>query len=84
MENLSALMDGELAQDDVELALAALAGEEARANWQVWQAIGEALRDEAGEAGPSAGFSERLAARLDAEAASAGDNPAVSTAAAVT
>jgi len=67
MEKLSALMDGELPQDDVELALAALADEEAQASWEVWQAIGEALRDGAEEVAPGPGFSERLAARLDEE-----------------
>ncbi len=65
MEKLSALMDGELPQDDAELALAALAGADAQANWRVWQAIGEALREEEGAVPP--GFAERLAARLDAE-----------------
>lgn len=67
MEKLSALMDGELPQDDAELALAALAGEEAQASWRVWQAIGEALRE--GAAPLPCGFAERLAARLDAETA---------------
>jgi sigma-E factor negative regulatory protein RseA len=64
MEKLSALMDGELAQDEAELALAALAGAEAQASWRAWQAIGAALRE---GAEPAPGFAERLAARLDAE-----------------
>jgi negative regulator of sigma E activity len=65
MEKLSALMDGELPQDDAELALAALSGADAQASWRAWQAIGEALRAEEGALPP--GFAERLAARLDAE-----------------
>ena len=65
MEKLSALMDGELPQDDAELALAALAGADAQASWRTWQAIGDALRE--GEDGVPPGFAERLAARLDAE-----------------
>lgn len=67
MEKLSALMDGELPPDDVELALAALAGDEAQANWQVWQAIGDALRDGADELAPGPDFAARLAGQLDRE-----------------
>jgi negative regulator of sigma E activity len=66
MEKLSALMDGELSPADAGTARAALAGEDAQAQWQLWLAIGAALRQGADEVAPAPGFAERLAARLDA------------------
>jgi sigma-E factor negative regulatory protein RseA len=65
-EYISALMDGEIPETDLELAMAALGGPEGQQAWDTWHHIGDVLRAEAG-ADLSSGFSERLAARLAAE-----------------
>ncbi len=65
-EYVSALMDGEIPESDLELAMAALGGQDGQQAWDTWHRIGDVLRAEAG-ADLSAGFSERLAARLAAE-----------------
>jgi len=44
MELLSALMDGELPDEDAARALALLAGADGQAQWRAWKAIGDALR----------------------------------------
>ncbi|MBA5635629.1 sigma-E factor negative regulatory protein [Duganella sp. LX20W] len=76
-ENISALADGELPDSERELALAALGGEDGRAAWRAYQAIGDTLRD--GAAGTlSDGFAARLARRLAAEPPPAGAAPAPS------
>lgn len=65
-ELISALMDGAIPEADVELAMAALgcpAGAEA---WRRYHLVGDLLREQAGP-DLSAGFAERLAARLAAE-----------------
>jgi sigma-E factor negative regulatory protein RseA len=65
-EYISALMDGEIPETDLELAMAALGGPEGKQTWDTWHQIGGVLRAEA-SADLSPGFSERLAARLAAE-----------------
>lgn len=69
-ENISALADGELADSERELALAALDTTEGQAAWRAYHLTGDVLRDQAnGEL--SDGFSAALAARLAAEPAHA-------------
>ena len=64
--HLSALVDGNLAPSDVELALAALQSADGQQTWDTYFRIGDELR--AQSTPPlSEGFSARLAARLDAE-----------------
>jgi sigma-E factor negative regulatory protein RseA len=65
-EYISALMDGETPDADLELAMAALGGPDGQQAWDAWHHIGDVLRAGAG-AELSSGFSERLAARLAAE-----------------
>lgn len=67
-DNISALLDGELAQADVELAFAALDTDEGRGAWDAYLRIGHALRSDACGAELSGGFAARLAARLSDEA----------------
>jgi sigma-E factor negative regulatory protein RseA len=66
-EHISALSDGALHPDDLELALAALQAPDGRQAWEVYHRIGDVLR---AQASPdlSPDFSARLAARLAAEA----------------
>lgn len=66
-ELVSALVDGEVSDADLELAFAALLGQDGQQAWTLYHQIGDALR-EAGGAGLSDGFAARLAARIDAEA----------------
>lgn len=65
-ELVSALVDGELSDADLELAFAALLGQDGQQSWALYHQIGDAVR-EAGEGRLSDGFAARLAARLDAE-----------------
>jgi sigma-E factor negative regulatory protein RseA len=65
-EYISALMDGEIPESDLELAMAALGGPDGEQAWNTFHQIGDILRAETG-ADLSAGFSERLAERLAAE-----------------
>jgi sigma-E factor negative regulatory protein RseA len=65
-EYISVLMDGEIPEPDLELAMAALGGPEGEKAWATFHHIGDILRAEA-SAELSPGFSERLAARLAAE-----------------
>jgi len=67
-ENISAMVDGELPDCDVELTMAALAGADGHARWHAYQLIGDVLRADAAGAGLSAGFRARLAKRLAREA----------------
>jgi sigma-E factor negative regulatory protein RseA len=77
-ELISALSDGEIPDADQELALAALDGPDGQQAWALFHQIGDVLRT-APAPDLSPGFSERLAARLEAEplpgkrAAGAGD-----------
>ena len=83
-ECISAFSDGELADTDRELAMAALDGPDGQQAWERYHLIGDILR-----AGPapdlSPGFAQRLAARLadeplpgkrSATASEAGASPA--------
>jgi sigma-E factor negative regulatory protein RseA len=65
-EHISALIDGGIRDADQELALLALDTPDGEQAWALYHRIGDILR---AEAAPdlSAGFSERLAARLAAE-----------------
>ncbi|MET3129775.1 sigma-E factor negative regulatory protein RseA [Oxalobacteraceae bacterium GrIS 1.11] len=67
-ENISALVDGELAAGDVELVFAALDMSRGRAAWNVYRRIGDILRSDDCGADLSDAFGARLAARLAAEA----------------
>jgi sigma-E factor negative regulatory protein RseA len=65
-ELISALCDGEIADVDLELALAALETPDGRQAWARFHEIGDVLRAEpVPDVAP--GFAERLAARLAAE-----------------
>lgn len=66
-ELVSALVDGEISDADLELAFAALLSPDGQLAWSSYHTIGDALR-EAGGAALSGGFAARLAERLDAEA----------------
>ncbi|GAB3547192.1 hypothetical protein GCM10027343_26120 [Noviherbaspirillum agri] len=68
-EEISALMDGELAGHQVDVTLAALRQKEGRADWNVYHQIGDLLRSDDMAAPLSPGFAERMAARLNAEPA---------------
>lgn len=67
-ENISALADGELADSERELALAALDTAEGQVAWRAYHLTGDVLRDQASGA-LSDGFGASLAARLAAEPA---------------
>jgi sigma-E factor negative regulatory protein RseA len=66
-EYISALIDGEIPDADLELAMAALGGPDGQQAWDTYHHIGDILRAEAGT-DLSPGFTERLAGRLAAEA----------------
>lgn len=66
-EQISALADGELASQQLDVALAALRQAERRADWEVYHQIGDVLRSSDMAVPLSAGFSARMAMRLDAE-----------------
>ena len=67
-EHISTLSDGELADADLELALAALQSADGQQAWNTYHRIGDVLR---AEATPelSNGFAARLAERLAGEPA---------------
>lgn len=62
-EYISLLLDGEIPDTDLELAMAALGEPAGQQAWDVFHHIGDILRAEA-TAELSPGFGERLAARL--------------------
>lgn len=64
MDKISTLMDGELDADDAAAQVARLRGEELRRGWDTYHVIRDTLR---GEPVLSAGFNDRLAARLASE-----------------
>ncbi|MES2740808.1 MAG: sigma-E factor negative regulatory protein [Pseudomonadota bacterium] len=66
-ENISALVDGELASSEMELVFAALDTPEGRAAWNVYRQIGDVLRSDHCGAELSDNFGARMAARLAAE-----------------
>jgi sigma-E factor negative regulatory protein RseA len=63
-EDISRLMDGEIDEGEQDVAWARLKRDEGRQAWECYHVIGDALR---GAGGPTAGFSERFAARFEAE-----------------
>ncbi|QNA89520.1 sigma-E factor negative regulatory protein [Massilia sp. Dwa41.01b] len=65
-EHISALADGALPKEDLELASLALRTDDGQQAWEVYHRIGDTLRAQA-SIDLSPGFSERLAARLAAE-----------------
>lgn len=67
-EHISALVDGELARDNLELAMAALQSADGQQVWHAYHRIGDALRA-APVAELSDDFGARLAARLAQEPA---------------
>jgi sigma-E factor negative regulatory protein RseA len=74
-ETISALADGELAANELELAFAALDTPSGRQAWDAYRHIGDVLRSEQYGHALSAQFDARLASRLAAEPAP--DEPAV-------
>lgn len=66
-EQISALVDGELSNAYVDMALAALRQTDSRDTWDVYHQIGDILRSDDMALTMSADFSARMAARLDAE-----------------
>ena len=67
-ERVSALADGELEEAELQTVLAALRADETKADWALYHQIGDILRsDEMAAVRLSSGFSERMAARLEAE-----------------
>ena len=87
-EYISALIDGEILETDLELAMAALGGPDGQQAWDSFHHIGDILRAEA-TAELSAGFAASLSARLAAEPlpikrAAGAAEPAVGSAAPVT
>jgi sigma-E factor negative regulatory protein RseA len=62
-EYISLLMDGEIPDADLELAMAALDGPDGQGAWDAFHHIGDVLRAEA-TAELSPDFAARLAARL--------------------
>ena len=65
-EHISAFADGATPPGDVELALAALQGEDGRQAWALYHHIGDVLRVDPGPP-LSPGFGAAMAARLAAE-----------------
>jgi sigma-E factor negative regulatory protein RseA len=64
-EYISALMDGEIPDADLELAMAALGSPDGEQVWDCFHHIGDILRaEDAARAELSPGFAARLAARL--------------------
>lgn len=66
-EQISALVDNELSDEHVNLALAALRQDDGRAAWDVYHQIGDVLRSDEMAHEFSPDFNARLMARLDAE-----------------
>lgn len=75
-EQISALADGELADEHIELALAALRQEEGQTDWEVYHQIGDVLRSDDMAVRLSPGFAARMAARLEAEPTIVAPKPA--------
>jgi sigma-E factor negative regulatory protein RseA len=68
-EQISALADGELADERVDVTLAALRLAERHSDWETYHQIGDVLRSDDMAVTLSSGFAARMAARLDAEPA---------------
>lgn len=68
-EQISALADGELGDEHIDMAFAKLRHDEVRADWELYHQIGDVLRSDDMAVTLSPGFAARMAARLDAEPA---------------
>ncbi|MEM5427048.1 sigma-E factor negative regulatory protein [Cupriavidus oxalaticus] len=67
-EQISVLMDGELAPHEVNAVLELAKGDEGLADWSTYQLIGDALRSEdLTHAGSTSDFLSRFSVRLEAE-----------------
>jgi sigma-E factor negative regulatory protein RseA len=67
-EQISALVDGELSDSQLDNVFASLRDADAKVDWELYHRIGDAMRsEEIASASLSSDFSARLAARLDAE-----------------
>jgi len=66
-EQISVLADGELDDDHVDVALAALRQNAGKADWDIYHQIGDVLRSDDMAVTLSPGFAARMATRLDAE-----------------
>ncbi|HEV2612048.1 MAG TPA: sigma-E factor negative regulatory protein [Noviherbaspirillum sp.] len=66
-EQISALVDGELCEQNIDLALAALRQPRGREAWEAYHQIGDVLRSDDMAVELSPGFAARMAARLEAE-----------------
>jgi sigma-E factor negative regulatory protein RseA len=64
-EQISAFADGELAEGQVDVVLAALRRADGRADWDIYHQIGDVLRSDDMDIKLSSGFAARMAARLD-------------------
>ncbi len=67
LEQISALSDGELADDQVAMAIAALRRPKDQAAWDVYHHIGDVLRSDEMVSALSPDFFTRFSARLEAE-----------------
>jgi sigma-E factor negative regulatory protein RseA len=68
-ERISVFADGETSDQQLDIALAELRGEEGKASWGLYHHIGDLLRSDDMAMPLSAGFSAGMAARLAAEPA---------------
>lgn len=66
-EQISALADGELGDQQIDMAFATLRQDEVRADWELYHQIGDVLRSDDMAVTLSPGFAARMAARLAAE-----------------
>jgi sigma-E factor negative regulatory protein RseA len=66
-EKISALADGEVTDEQLDIALAALRKDDARADWALYHQIGDVLRSSDMALNMSPDFNARFAARLEAE-----------------
>ncbi|MDB5776239.1 MAG: histidine kinase [Herbaspirillum sp.] len=68
-EQISAFVDGELSETQVEVVMAALRTEQGQAAWNEYHLVGDAARSDETAIAMSPGFMSKLSARLDAEPA---------------
>lgn len=68
-EQISALADGELVDQQIDTALAVLRKPEEQVTWDLYHQIGDVLRSDEMGFSLSADFASRMSARLDAEPA---------------
>ncbi|HJV87032.1 MAG TPA: sigma-E factor negative regulatory protein [Noviherbaspirillum sp.] len=66
-QQISALVDGELAEEQVDPVLAGLRHAEGRADWEIYHQIGDVLRSEDMAVSMSPSFAARMAMRLESE-----------------